>query len=87
MEKIPASKNYTKMTLEELMVEEKKMKSQRILTAVFIGLLIGIAIYSATNKGVVLPAILLIVAFLVGRRNAQTMKDIEAEISKRKDEK
>lgn len=75
------NKDYSKMTLEELMSEEKKMKSQKIPTAVFIGVLIGIAVYSATHKGFILPIILLIVAFLIGYRNSQTMKGIQAEIS------
>ena len=77
------NKDYSKMTLEELMSEEKKMKSQKISTALLIGLLIGIAVYSATHKGLVLPVILLIFAFLIGYRNSQTMKGIQAEISRR----
>ena len=77
------SKDYTKMTLEELMAEERKLKSQRIMTGVFIGFLLGIAIYSATHKGFILPVILLIVAFLVGRRHSQTVKNLQAEISRR----
>lgn len=78
------SKDYSKMTLEELVAEEKKMKSQRIMVAVFIGFLIGIAVYSAVNKGFILPVILLIVAFLIGRRNSQAMKDLQTEITSRK---
>ena len=77
------NKDYSKMTLEELMSEEKKKESQKIPTAVFIGLLIGIAVYSATHKGFVLPIILLFFAFLIGFRNSQTMKGIQAEISRR----
>jgi hypothetical protein len=77
------NKDYSKMTLEELLSEEKKMKSQKIPTAVFIGVLIGIAVYSATHKGFVLPIILLIFAFLIGSRNSQTMKGIQAEINRR----
>ena len=77
------TKDYSKMILEELMSEEKKMKSQKIPTAVFIGLLIGIAVYSATHKGFLLPIILLIFAFLIVYRNDKTMKAIQAEISRR----
>lgn len=80
MEKLLNTKDYTKMTLEELLSEEKKMQTQKIPTAVFIGLLIGIAIYSATHQGFILPVILLIVAFLIGRRNSQNLKNIQAEI-------
>ncbi|MBA4851282.1 hypothetical protein [Emticicia sp. BO119] len=78
------TQDYTKMTLEELKEEEKKIKSQRVLMGVFIGFLLGIAIYSASNKGFILPVILLIVAFLVGRRNSQTMKNLQTEITRRK---
>jgi uncharacterized membrane protein YbjE (DUF340 family) len=78
------TKDYTKMTLGELLEEEKKMKSQRIMTAVFIGFLIGIAVYSAVNKGFILPVILLIIAFLLGRRNSQAMKDLQTQINLRK---
>ena len=83
MEKLTDTQDYSKMNLEELIAEEKKLKSQRILTGVFIGFLIGIAIYAAAHKGFILPVFLLIVAFLIGRRNAQTMKDIQAEIARR----
>jgi uncharacterized membrane protein len=84
MENTPDKKDYTKMSMEELMAEEKKMKSQRILTAGFIGFLIGVGIYSATSKGFILPVFLLIIAFLIGRKNAQSKKDLQAEINRRK---
>jgi uncharacterized membrane protein YbjE (DUF340 family) len=76
-------KNYSKMTLEELVSEEKKMKSQKTITAVLIGMLIGIAVWSATHKGFILPIILLILSFLIGHKNSQNMKSIQAEISSR----
>ncbi len=78
-----SSKDYSKMTLEELVSEEKKMNAQKITTAVFIGVLIGIAVYSAIHKGFALPIILLIFSFLIGFRNSQNMKSIQAEISRR----
>ena len=77
------SKDYAKMTREELESEEKKMNAQKITTAVFIGVLVGIAVYSATHKGFILPVILLISAYLMGSRHAQNMKGIQAEISRR----
>lgn len=78
-----SSKDYSKMTLEELVSEEKKMNSQKITIAVFIGMLIGIAVYSATHKGFVLPVVLLIFSFLIGSRDSQNRKRIQAEISRR----
>ncbi len=71
------------MTLEELVSEEKKMKSQKTTTGVFIGVLLGIAVYAATHKGFILPVILLIFSFLIGSRASQNLKSIQAEISRR----
>lgn len=72
------------MTLEELVSEEKKMKSQKITTAVFVGLLIGIAVWSATHKGgFFLTIILLIFSFLIGSVYSKKLKNIQAEISRR----
>lgn len=79
-----SSKDYSKMTLEELVSEEKKMKSQKITTAVFVGLLIGIAVWSATHKGgFFLTIILLIFSFLIGSVYSKKLKNIQAEISRR----
>lgn len=72
------------MTLEELVSEEKKMKSQKITIAVFIGVVIGIAIWSATHTGgFILTIGLLIFAVLLGSRYSKTLKSIQAEISRR----
>lgn len=78
-----SSKDYAAMTLEELVSEEKKMKSQKTTTGVFIGVLLGIAVYAATHKGFILPVILLIFSFLIGSRASQNLKSIQAEISRR----
>jgi hypothetical protein len=78
-----SNKDYSKMTLEELVSEEKKMKSQKITTAVFIGVLVGVAVYAATHKSFILPVILLIFSFLIGSRNSQSLKSIRSEISRR----
>ena len=61
------------------MSEQKQTKSQKTLTALSIGVLIGIAVWSATHGGFLLPVVLLSVAFLIGYRNSQNMKRIEAE--------
>lgn len=54
--------------------------SQRITTALIIGVLIGIAVWSATHGGFILPVVLLIVAFLIGYRNSQKTRDIGADM-------
>lgn len=79
-----SSKDYFKMTLDELVSEEKKVKSQQIPFAAFIGLLVGIAVWSATHKGgFVLTTGLLIFALLIGSRYLKNLKSIQAEISRR----
>lgn len=83
MENPLSTKDYSNSTLEELMIEEKKLKSQRIPMAVFIGFLVGIAIYSATHKGTFLPVILMVSAFVIGRNATNKLKSLQAEIQRR----
>ncbi len=72
------------MTLEELVSDEKKMQSQKIPFAVFIGLIVGFAVWSAThNGGFFLTVVLLIFAALIGSRYSKNLKSIQAEISRR----
>ncbi|GAB3998645.1 hypothetical protein GCM10028807_46870 [Spirosoma daeguense] len=79
-----SNKDYSKMTLDELVSEEKKMKSQRIIAAVFIGFLVGIAIWSATHKGsFILTSGLLIFSLLIGSRFSKKLKSVQEEISRR----
>jgi hypothetical protein len=77
-------KDYSSMTLDQLVVEEKKLKSQQIPTAVFIGLIAGIAFWSATYKGgFYLTTGLLIFALFIGSRYSKSLKGIQTEISRR----
>ena len=78
-----ATKDYSAMTLEELVSAEKKLLSEKTLTAAIIGGLIGIAVYSATHKGFILTVILLISAYLISSRHSKNLKDVQAEISRR----
>lgn len=71
------------MTLEELVSEEKKMRSQKITTFVFVGVIIGIAIYAATHKSFFLTVVLLIFSFVIGSRYSQGLKNIQGEINRR----
>lgn len=78
-----SNKDYSKMTLEQLVSEKKKMKSLKITIAVGIGLLVGIAIWSATHKGGFLTYFMLIGSFLIGSRYSKNLKSVQAEISRR----
>ncbi len=72
------------MALDELVSEEKKLKSQKILIALSVGFIVGVAIWSATHKGgFFFTGILLILPFLIGSRYSKNLKGIQAEISRR----
>lgn len=83
MENPFGTKEYGHLTLEELRAEEKKLKSQRIPMAIFVGFLVGIAIYSATHNGKFLPVILMVAAFIIGRNATHKLKSLQAEIQRR----
>ena len=83
MENPFGTKDYGHLTLEELRAEEKKLKSQRIPMAIFVGFLVGIAIYSATHNGKFLPVILMVAAFIIGRNSTHKLKSLQAEIQRR----
>ena len=71
------------MTLDQLVIEERTMQSQKTITALFVGLLVGIAIWSAAHKGGGFTFILLFFAYLVSSRYSKKLKRIQAEISRR----
>lgn len=63
-----STKDYAKMTLDELVSEEKKIKSQKTLIALIVGFIVGIAIWSATHKwGAFFTFGLLILPLLIGQ--------------------
>lgn len=72
------------MTLDELVSEEKKVKSQQIPFALLIGFVVGIAIWLASHKGGFLFTTgLMIFALFIGSRHSKNLKGIRAEISRR----
>lgn len=79
-----STKDYSSMTLDELVSEAQKLKSQKIPSAVFVGFVVGIAVWSATHKGgFVLTVGLLAFALFIGARYSKSLKSIQAEISRR----
>ena len=76
--------DYSKMTLDELVSEEKRLNSQKTLTAVLIGFFVGVAVWSATHEGKFIVTVgLLISALVVGSSYNKKRKRIQAEISRR----
>ncbi|MCP9756845.1 hypothetical protein EGI26_16895 [Lacihabitans sp. CCS-44] len=43
--------DYSKLTLEELLIEQKKIKKQQMYTAGLVGLLIGVIVYGLVING------------------------------------
>lgn len=69
------SNDYSSMTFDELVAEEKKVKSQKITTALFIGALVGVAVWSAAHKGsAFLTFGLLILGLVIGSRYLKNLK-------------
>lgn len=82
------TKDYSKMTLDELVSEEKKLKSSKTIVALFFGFMVGIAIWSAThNWGAFLTFGLLFFPIWVSARYSEILKKVEAEISNRNAER
>ena len=59
-------------TDQELLQQAKKLKSSKLTNAVFIGLLVGVGVYSIANKGLnFLPLILLVFILQAVKRGAK----------------
>lgn len=71
------------MTLDELVAEEKKVQSQKILTAALIGLFIGVAFWSAIDKNFANTGVMLLFAYIISSIYNKKLKKIQAEISRR----
>ena len=72
------------MTRAELVSEEKKLVSQKVPTALIIGFVVGIAMWSATHKGGLLFTVgLLVSALFIGSSWSKNLKNVRAEIQRR----
>ena len=78
--------DYAKMTVQELIAEEKKIKRMGITSTVAVGILIGIMVYGVARNGfgflyIVIPLVLIVAV----AKNSQSLKGkltlIRAEIS------
>lgn len=79
------NKDYSKLALDELLKEEKKMKKAEITSAVFIGFLIGVMVYGVATKGFGFLHIFIPLLLIAGiAKNSQNLKQkleqIRAEI-------
>jgi len=80
------NKDYSKLALDELLTEEKKIKKAEITSAVLIGFLIGVIVYGVAKNGFGFLYIFIPLLLIAGiAKNSQNLKQkleqIRAEIS------
>lgn len=85
-------KDYSQLTLEELLIEEKKIKKKEIFSAVIIGFLIGVMVFGVVKNGfgflyLAIPIFLIAGIFKNSQVQKQNLKDIQAEINNKNGEK
>lgn len=83
-----AQKDYAKLTLEELLSEEKKIKRNEAFAAGFIGFLVGIMVYGVVRNGfgflyIAIPLAMIVLIYRNSQRQKQALQQIRAEISLR----
>lgn len=83
-----AQKDYAKLTLEELLSEEKKIKRNEAFAAGFIGFLVGIMVYGVARNGfgflyIAIPLAMIVLIYRNSQRQKQALQQIRAEISLR----
>lgn len=82
-------KDYTQLTLEALLAEQKKMKQKQTFSAVIIGFLVGIIVYGLVTSGFhllfLLIPVVLIGAIVRDTKNLpQQLRDIAAAIRQKR---
>lgn len=80
------NKDYSKLTLEELFSEEKRIKKNEIYSALAIGFLLGIMVYGFVKNGfgmiyTLIPLIFTGLVYKNSQKSKQTLKEIQAEIT------
>ena len=83
------TKDYSKLTPEELSAQEKKLKRSEILSAVLVGFLVGIMIYGVAANGfgflyTVIPLVFIAGIVKGSQKQKSSLKEIRAEIESRK---
>ena len=78
-----SSKDYSKLTLDELVAEEKKLKLLKFIITLSAVLLLGFLVWSATHDGGPYSFFLMIFLVLIGTKKSKNLEGIQAEISSR----
>jgi uncharacterized membrane protein YoaK (UPF0700 family) len=80
--------DYSNKTLEELALEEKKLKKNRIFNALWIGFIVGIMVYRLATRGfgfiaIAIPVVLLALTLKGIHTQNQNLAAVKQEIDKR----
>jgi len=83
-------KDYTQLTLEELLAEEQKMKRQDISGSVFVGFLVGVMLFGLITNGfgllyTAIPLLIIAAVAKNGQRIKEKLKEVRAEMAGRGD--
>lgn len=81
-------KNYAKLTQEELLVEEKRLKKSESTTRFLIGVSVGILIFGLVKNGIgflhiFLPLLLITGIYKNGQNQKNKLKQIQEEMDTR----
>ena len=81
-------KDYSKLSLEELVTEQKKIKKQQMYTAGLIGMLIGVIVYGLVINGfgwlyIGISVFMIYIINSGSKKLKQHQELIKAEISKK----
>ncbi|MCP9768457.1 hypothetical protein EGI22_11075 [Lacihabitans sp. LS3-19] len=81
-------KDYTKLPLEELLIEQKKIKKQQLSSAVLIGILIGLMIYGIFSGGfgwvyISISIFMIYIIYNGSKKLKLHLEQITAEINKK----
>jgi hypothetical protein len=79
------NKDYSKFTLEELLAEQKKIKENETISAVIIGLFLGVIIFGLVKNGfgwvyISISLISIIVIYKNSKKQKQNLTQIQTEI-------
>ena len=80
------NEDYSKLALEKLLIEEKKIKKKETTSAVLIGVLIGVIIYGVAKNGIgfiyiFIPLILIFGIYKNSQKLKHKIKEVQAEIN------
>jgi hypothetical protein len=76
-----SSKDYSKLSLDELLAEEKKIQKGAVASAFFIGMMVGVIFVAVMNQKYLIGSVLLVVTTFIGYKSTKDQKNLKAELS------